>query len=443
MFFSTKNQGQRTPKKKIDYAPFLRLSEVERSNSGDITLVSSTKISFHFSMLLDPLKCYHSIQCLNKIAQTQRFSVIKKYYDNIFIMIKNANSISETLRLRLPNQPILPPSEIINQCLSLIDKIASFSPFFLMKEEIRPKHITFLYNLLPNETAFKALGKLLVLNIDFAKHIINLGIDKIASKITELNLPLFIWFLGSFAYFPDLSQYMLPYYEEYIVKNSVSQNEFIRKFCYDALAILVKYSSEMCVWISSSPIINTIFTISPTSAACAKKYIELADDFLTIGMTSFLKEENTVNTLISVLQMCFTDSFGLAMIASKVLISLVRLGFLSILISSRIDDALFKFVFGDASFKEKEAAMKILCVLFISSPKQTKIRYLSLRFTDIVSDAIELGDSELHSYGVTSLHHLIIISNEEDDYETLKISIQEMLDMLSLEEYDQIIPPCA
>ena len=210
MFFSSKAENQLTPIKKLDCSQLLHLSEIERSNSGDIILVSSSEISFHFSMLLDPLKCYHSIQFLNKIAQKQRFSVIKNYYDNIFIMIHNANSISETLRLRVPNQPILSPTEIVNQCLSLIDKIASFPPFFI-KNEIKPKHIKFLYNLLPNETAFKSLGKLLALDVEFAKYIINLGIDKIAAKITELNLSLFIWFLGSFAYFPELSHFMLPF----------------------------------------------------------------------------------------------------------------------------------------------------------------------------------------------------------------------------------------
>lgn len=442
MLFTSKKDCQLTPVKKVECNRLVSLSEMERSNSGDITLVSSTEIAYHFSMLADPLKCYYSIQRLNKIAQRQRFSVIREYYDNIFYMISNANLISENIHQRVPNQPILPASEIINQCLTLIDKIASFQSFYLIIEEIKLKHITFLYELLPNELAFKTLGKLLVLNIEFAKHIIDLGIENIEEKITELNTPLFIWFLGSFAYFPDLNEFMIPFYEEYIINNSISQNETIRKFSYDALAILTTSSKEFCEWIESSEIITSIFKITPVSQACAKKYIELANVFLSNEITVFFKEGNGGDELLSVLIMCFDDDTGLAVPASKVLTLLVRLGYLSSLIDNRVDDMLFDFVSGSSSFKEKESAMKTLCFLFLNSDKQTQIRYLSLGITDVVSTSIEMGNNELHCLGIAVLQQMIHISNEENEYESLKSSISELLDMLSVEEYDQVAPPC-
>lgn len=440
MFISTKEECQLTPIKKAEYNRRLNLSE--RSNSGDIVLVSSTEIKYIFLMLLDPLKCYNSIQRLNKIAQRHHFTVIKEYYDNIFFMIRNANSISETLRQKFPNQPVISASEIINQCLALVLKIASFPlNYFLIIDEIELEHIKYLYDLLPNEIAFKILGKLLVENIDFAKHIINLGIESIEEKITELNTPLFIYFLGSFAYFPDLNEIMLPFYEEYIINTSTSQNETIRRYSYDALSILIPNSPEMCSWIQNLPIMTSIFKITPVSQLCAKKYIELAYILLKNKITTFLSAGNGFEELIDVLHTCFKDETGLAVLASKVLILLVQLGFLSFLIDYRIDDTLFSFSSGYYIFKEKESAMKTLCILFLNSDRSTKIRYLSRGFADIVLIAIEMGGSELHEIGIHALLELIAISNDEPDFDSLKVSISQILEKLSLEEYDQIVPP--
>lgn len=441
MFSSKKDDCRFTPVKKLECNRLLYLTE--RSNSGDVILTSLTEIKYHFSMLLDPMKCYQSIQLLNKIAQRQHFSVITEYYDNIFKMINNASTISDILRQKNQNQSVLSASEIVNQCLNLVDKIASFPSFFLIIEEIKLDHIKQLYDLLPNEVAFKALGKLLVLKIDFAKQIINLGIDKIVEKITELDLPLFIWFLGSFAYFSDLNELMLPFYEEFIINNSTSQNETIRKFCYDALYILISNSTEMCNYIKNLDLMTSIFKITPVSQACAKKYIKLASLLLSSEITVFLKSGDGAEELISVLQACFKEEVGLAVLASEALILIVRMGFLSILTSNRIDDTLFSFTRGAYSFKEKQSAMKALCFLFLSSDMQSQIRYLSLGFADIVSMAVDMGDSELHSVGIASLQQMMSISNINPDIYTIKASISEILELLSLEEYDQVVPPCS
>ncbi|OHT11544.1 hypothetical protein TRFO_18997 [Tritrichomonas foetus] len=480
--------------------------EIERCNSANVILSSSCEISLFFSRLKDPYHCVHAILRLNKIAQRQRFTVLEKYFDNIFSMIRSAPSIIESLNARgnqneismkrriplpstsihahpLPNNNfqfsqnnhlinqnainqshqlnscnyyspssqsnsmstmftnsqnklvVLTTNDIVTQCLQLVDRVSSF-PIFFLKNQVTVKHITELYNLLPNELAFKALGKLVVLNSEFPAHLIHLGIDNLITKITEKQLPYLIWLLGSFAMFPELNHLMLTYYEKLILKNSISPDENLRKYCYDALALLATESSEMCEWISRHAIFDSIFTISPSNEACAHKFLDLCYAFLKNGVTSFVANSILPKALNVALQGNYSNP-SLANVACNIIDVLVHLGFLSILFEHRIEDTIFDFMNDCHTFGEKQAAMRVLLLLFVAAPYQIRVRLASRGIAEIISTAIEVGDLETHAIGFQALKELIILSNE-DQYASLQVSIQEMLDSLSIEEYNEI-----
>ena len=404
----------------------------------NVFLSSTSEISFYFSQLKNmqqPNVCIGAISKLSSIISRNRFSVIDFYFDNLFFVIKNATEIAENMQNVSPH--FLIAEQIVDVCLNLLNQIASFPRFFI-NEQVKLRHITELYNLLPHENAYKALGKLLVINQEFAFHVIQLGIDKIFKVTTEDKYPLFIWFLGSFAMFPELNQLMAQFYEKYILMNCTSPSEKIRKYCYNAINLMISESADVCKWISNYPTFNSMFQIVPTSQDCAKNFLDMIQTFLKNGVSSFLI--NNSGILASFLCSSIKENDQISICASNIILLIAQLGFSSILIENQVEIALLNFLTGKnySSFNANQAAMKAICFIFASSPYNVKTNLVSHNIEDIVSTAIETGDPVLHFYGLCALHELVMLS-KEDQYSYILENINDIIEQLSVDEYDEIM----
>ena len=419
----------------------LKIQESRLELSRNVDMPSLREVQFYFDILLDPNRGISALQQLYHISLNMRFSIKEQYFTNLLQLTKNLfnGCPIENIQSENDDQSSLSPEEIKEMCLRLIYTMVSFPRFYVNQSEIKLHHITDLYNLLPDPLAFKILGKLICFNVEIATHVVNLGIDRIITYITEDNAPLFIYFLGSIATFQQLNSSMIQFYDAFIIHNSISSNDTIRKYSYDAISLLCRNSIEMLQYISQHELFLSIFTIPPETRSTLIKLIELITILLKHEITHFLK--NNPNCIVfEVLTQCFSDTYQLADRAVPIIYLLMKFGFMDQLLNSKIDETIYQLVFASIPFQQKEAAMKAACLFFINSVREYKVKYFNMGLIEILKQALDNHDfeSELHKIAFCAFRQLVNLSNENSGNEELQNCVESIVEVLNPDEFAEI-----
>ncbi|OHS98696.1 hypothetical protein TRFO_08665 [Tritrichomonas foetus] len=444
---------------------------IRRSMSRDIFLSAASEIKIHFQRLSNEEECEDALQKLLFISQQQRFTINTNHIDTIFQILLNSSS-SPLNSMIIINDPLL------NQSFHLIYQISTFQHFFI-ERGFEKKHILILHQLLPHELAFKTLANILSLNSEFISYFLQLGFDSFIDKIDDQNLPLFIWFLGCFACYPELNSRLIPLYKKYVFSDLIESSPELQKHKLNVLSILLDQGNKGLIFLNSAESsINASLNLNCNLAMqiekyatpneesieemcleridfislfnrifprndCLKQFIEFITVFLSSPerliaiKTSKLCESFISHEFADVLQRCF--AFGNDDVIEE---TIKLLGFLSqnefhhFVYENDLQKYIILIIDGDYSFHIKKAAIKALCKLFSHVQKQYQDELIENGICDAISLAFNVDDESLRKYGMNALGCILQSHQNSACDET----IAEVLYMLNNDEYDKLQP---
>ncbi|KAH0803287.1 uncharacterized protein GO595_004023 [Histomonas meleagridis] len=222
-----------------------------------------------------------------------------------------------------------------------------------------------------------------------ASYIIMLGFDNIVSMITPNLTPLFIWFLGSFAFFPELNEQMLPYYQHFFINGALSKEGILQKYGFDSLSILAKNSIEMRNFLIRHQSLPAILSNPPVNADCLNKM------FLFISVLLDSPESTLLGnpTVSSLLKMAFSpERIDNLLEALEILLKFLNLGMINFLVENSFDEALFILYKSNIPFQVRKKIMSLICKVSTLCSTELKIKYILNGLPAVLTDAIEEED---------------------------------------------------
>ena len=382
------------------------LPNLSRSAS-QFTLSNGCDIENKFFKLKNGVNIMKNLGDLIEISRAQQYSVDSQKINTLFGLINSQGN------------------DIASAAMSLIDRIASFSSYFI-SSAFQYEHVQNLFNLLPSELATKALGKLVSSFKHFAIFIVNHSTfsNLINSYLKVNRIPLFSWFISCFINHEEVYQSILPIYEEYIFNFALSDDPAVKKHSIDAMRVLAMQSDEMLQFVAEHANIEGIIENWPQEYSSLKVYFR----FLNL-----LAEHTEINGIEEPIE------YALESDIKDVIIAALDLLQNSIHDSLRLDtfiDILFEIYENNPIMLIHERVCTTLCQIFPYMTSDKKKIFIEKGFLDVLEQHIEcVGEdgipalSSAYDYASTqSLGDIIetieLIANEYDiSYECLAVSM--------------------
>ena len=376
-------------------------------SASQFTLSNGCDIDNKFYKLRNGVNLMKNLGDLIEISRAQQYSVTVQKINAVFGLINSQ------------------PGEISSAALALIDRIASFSPYFI-SSAFHIQHVQILYNLLPSESATKALGKIVSSFGDFAVHVANLETfpKLVNSFLKAKKLPLFSWFISCFVNHREVYDVILPIYQENIFTFAACDDPAVKKHSIDAMRVLAMQGEEMLQFVAENADIGSIIENWPQEYSSLKVYFR----FL-----SLLAEHMELNGIEKSIQ------YALESDTTEVMIPALDLLTNSIHESLQMDtfiDVLFEIYENNPFMMVHERVCTVLCQIFPYMTSDKKKIFIDKGFMEVLEQHIEcVGEdgipalSSAYDYASTqSLGDIIetieLIANEYDiSYECLAVSM--------------------
>ena len=329
-------------------------------SSSQTFLINGCEIDQMFSKLKDGINVSENLAAITNLSKKQQFFIDSTKFNTI---LKYANSKNQ---------------EISELAQSLFNAIASFSTCFFVSV-MTETNVQKLYQLLPNASITKALGKLASSLPSVAKTIVQQpNFDALFEEFSKTErLPLFVWFISCFAGYQELNEVIIPIYEGYIFQFSISEDATLCKHSIDALRVLALQSDECHEFVSNNPILPAIIERTPDNESFLSVYL----DFLKV----IAEKVNIAG---------YEEAIEIALNSNDNALITTALGLLDLSIHDGIDlerftEHLFSIYKSNMNMNIIEMACSTLCNIFSYMTPQVKSKLIEEGFLDVLKQHID------------------------------------------------------